>query len=95
MSTRQALAGEHLSPTCGHHCGLRSTADEGKRAFIGHCPCDECRCRYALIEVVIDPDQPEGTITLVDRIAHPWVPERGVPMCDSWGTMGVCTPVSG
>lgn len=79
MSTRQALPGEHLSPGCGHHCGVRSTADEGSMTFIGHCGCGECACVFA------------------DGPAPPaWaLPARSVPMCDSWGTMGACTPASG
>lgn len=44
MSTRQAQPGERLSDQCGHHCGIRSSADEGKLTFIGHCGCAECNC---------------------------------------------------
>lgn len=84
MSIRQALPGEHLSPTCGHHCGVRSTADEGTRTFIGHCPCADCICLYA--------DYPK----IINTINIPAIElVRRVPMCDSWGTMGLCTPVSG
>ena len=105
MSIRQALPGEHLSPTCGHHCGVRSTADEGTRTFIGHCGCPECICLYAdypssaviNIPMIIDPDQPPGTMTLTSGNSKATVTgiQRRVPMCDSWGTMGLCTPVSG
>lgn len=45
MNVRQIQPGERLSPDCGHHCGIRSAAEEGSRlTFIGHCTCDECRC---------------------------------------------------
>jgi hypothetical protein len=47
MTIRPVLPGEHLSPDCGHHCGVRSAADEGQRTFIGHCDCGECRCPMA------------------------------------------------
>jgi hypothetical protein len=68
MSTRQALPGEHLSPSCGHHCGIRSTADEGTLSFIGHCGCDECRCVFAGEPVTVS--------------GYPMA--RGTPMCDRW-----------
>lgn len=87
MSIRQALPGEHLSPGCGHHCGVRSTADEGSMAFIGHCTCSECMCPYS------GPDH--VSIPAVEWIADQDGMKRRVPMCDSWGTMVVCTPASG
>ena len=87
MSIRQALPGETLSPSCGHHCGVRSTADEGTLAFIGHCGCPECRCPFA--------DYPAHVnIPVIETGAEILLKAR-VPMCDSWGTMGLCTPASG
>lgn len=74
MSIRQALPGETLSPSCGHHCGVRSTADEGSHTFIGHCGCPECRCPFA--------DYPAVSIPSIETPLG-----RRVPMCDSWGTM--------
>jgi hypothetical protein len=71
VSIRQVLPGEHLSPQCGHHCGVRSAAEEGSRlTFIGHCVCAECRCPMSM----------EGTISIPAIDAS----QRGVPMCDSW-----------
>jgi hypothetical protein len=78
MSTRQALPGEHLSPSCGHHCGIRSTADEGTLSFIGHCPCPECGCIYA-----DSPWADPGYTGIKDDIAAIARPPR-TPMCDRW-----------
>lgn len=83
MSIRQALPGEHLSPACGHHCGVRSNADGGSLTFIGHCPCADCICLYADYPLIVN-------IPMITASEN-----RHVPMCDSWGTMGLCTPVSG
>jgi len=44
--------GERLSSDCGHHCGIRSAADEGKGTFIGHCSCPECGCPQAAVAFV-------------------------------------------
>lgn len=82
MSVRQALPGEHLSPQCGHHCGVRSTADGGEaaRTFIGHCSCPDCICLFA--------DYPgHVSIPAVEFITDQAGTGRRVPMCESWGTM--------
>jgi hypothetical protein len=70
MSVRQCLPGEHLSEQCGHHCGVRSSADEGKMTFIGHCPCPECLCLLAEYPSTVN-------IPAIE-------PELRVPMCEQW-----------
>jgi hypothetical protein len=68
VSIRQVFPGEHLSPSCGHHCGVRSAAEEGTRlTFIGHCGCPECICLFA--------DYP-GTVSIPAAET-----EWRVPMC--------------
>jgi hypothetical protein len=98
VSIRQALPGEHLSPCCGHHCGVRSTADEGSMRFIGHCSCPDCICLYAdypthvnIPAIMTSEDQSAGTATLTSGNSQVTITglARRVPMCDSWGTMGL------
>lgn len=93
MNVRQALPGEHLSPSCGHHCGVRSAAEEGSRlTFIGHCRCPECICLLAdypshvNIEIIEDPAQPPGTARLVSGDSEATITGLAprTPMCDSW-----------
>jgi hypothetical protein len=85
VSTHQAQPGERLASGCGHHCGIQSSADEGKLTFVGHCPCPECACVLAAeihIEIIEDPCQPPGEI----RLESGWKRQgwQGVPMCESW-----------
>jgi len=47
---RQLAPGDpmRLGPGCGHHCGIRSSAEEGNKVrIIGHCECPECQCPQA------------------------------------------------
>jgi hypothetical protein len=89
VSTHQAQPGERLASGCGHHCGIRSSADEGKLTFVGHCPCPECACVLAAeihIEIIEDPCQPPGTARVVSGEYEGLITglEPRVPMCESW-----------
>lgn len=77
--------GDRLTGSCGHHCGIRSAADEGGLTFIGHCPCDECTCIWAVVEVVVDEAQPPGEVRLVSGNSEvTMINVAGRPMCWGW-----------